>query len=290
MELAYFPGCSLHGLAREYGASVKAVCGRLGIRLTEVPDWNCCGATAAHSRSAAAAFNLSARNLAVAANSGCGRIATACAGCFNRLKTAAHELKADENLRKGFTRDTGLTLPETADVVHLLQVFSEGEVAARIKQGAVKSLSSARFAVYYGCMLTRPSGIMKFDDAERPRIMDELLRSLGAGTVDWSHKVECCGGSLSAAEPEIVFELAGDVLESARQAGADAIVVACPMCHANLDLRRDEIARRRGAVPGMPVFYFTQLVGLALGCPERQLGFRMLMTDPSDVLRKINGQ
>jgi heterodisulfide reductase subunit B len=290
MELAYFPGCSLHGLAREYGLSIDAVCGRLGIRLRELPDWNCCGASAAHSRSAAAALNLSARNLAIAALRGSGRICTACAGCFNRLKTAAHELQTDENLRRGFTRDTGLALPAIPDVVHLLQVFSEGETAARLKREAVKSLHGVRLAAYYGCMLTRPSGIMKFDDAEQPRIMDELLRSLGAGTVDWAHKVECCGGSLSAAEPGIVFELAGDVLESARQAGADAIVVACPMCHANLDLRRDEIARRRGAVPGMPVFYITQLVGLALGCPENQLGFRMLMTDPSDVLRKINGQ
>lgn len=288
MELAYFPGCSLHGLAREYGASVKAVCARLGIALRELPDWNCCGATAAHSRSAQTAFNLSVRNLAIAAGSGHKRIVTACAGCFNRLKTAAHDLDADEEARKNFGEKTGLPLPGPVEVAHLLQVLSEEEIPARLKSGLKKSLGGIRLAAYYGCMLTRPAGIMKFDDTEQPRIMDNLLSMLGAEMVEWPHKSECCGGSLAAAEPEIVFELAGDVLESARQAGAEAIVVACPMCQANLDLRQKEIAGRRGAVLGIPVFYFTQLMGLALGCPRRQLGFHLLMTDPSNVLQKVN--
>jgi heterodisulfide reductase subunit B len=290
MELAYFPGCSLHGLAREYGSSVKAVCKRLGIVLKEVPDWNCCGASAAHSRDRYAAVYLSARNLAIAANSGYGRIVTACAGCFNRLKTASHKMKEDEKIREGLAESTGLSLRDSRDsieVVHLLQVFSEEEIASRIKTEMKKSLGGIRLAAYYGCMLSRPAAVMKFDDPEQPRIMDDLLRSLGAETVDWPHKSECCGGSLAAAEPEIIIELSGDILESARQAGADAIVVACPMCQANLDLRQKEIEKRRGAVRGLPVFYFTQLMGLALGCPERQLGFRLLMTDPKKVLRKI---
>lgn len=287
MELAYFPGCSLHGLAREYGSSVKAVCARLGIAIREVPDWNCCGASAAHSRSADSAFNLSARNLAVASNSGHGRIVTACAGCFNRLKTASHHLNSSEQIRKGFADKTGLSMRGAVEVAHLLQVFLEEEISARIKKETKKSLGGVRLAAYYGCMLTRPASIMKFDDTEQPVIMDKLMRLLGAETTNWPHKSECCGGSLAAAEPELVFELSGDVLESARQAGADAIVVACPMCQANLDLRRKDIEKRRGAVLGLPVFYFTQLMGLALGCPEEQLGFRRLMTDPFSVLEKI---
>jgi heterodisulfide reductase subunit B len=287
MELAYFPGCSLHGLAREYGSSVKAVCRRLGIALKELPDWNCCGASAAHSRNANAAFYLSARNLAIASDSGYKRIATACAGCFNRLKTASHELKEGERNRESVAENTGISIRDCVEVVHLLQVFSGQEISARIKKEMKISLGGIRLAAYYGCMLTRPAAVMNFDDAEQPRLMDDLLRSLGAEMVDWPHKSECCGGSLSAAEPEIVFELSGDVLESARQAGAEAIVVACPMCQANLDLRQKEIAKRRGAVFGLPVFYFTQLMGLALGCPERHLGFRLLMTDPKNVLRKV---
>lgn len=287
MELAYFPGCSLHGLAREYGLSVKAVCRRLGISLAEIPDWNCCGATAAHSRSREAAIFLSGRNLAIAAGSGYARVVTACAGCFNRLKVAAHDLAADEKVRVDFEKKTGVCLRDRIEVVHLLQVFSEGEIAAVIAREKKKSLNGIRLAVYYGCMLTRPAKIMEFDDPEQPRALDDLLRSLGAAPVTWSHKSECCGGSLSAAEPELVLELSGEVLESARQAGAEALVVACPMCQANLDLRQKEIARRRGADAALPVFYFTQLMGLALGCPERQLGFRLLMTEPSAALRKI---
>ena len=287
MELAYFPGCSLHGLAREYGSSVKAVCSRLGIALKEIQDWSCCGATAAHSRNKEAALYLSARNLALAANSGYGRIATACAGCFNRLKIASHDLSSDPKNRSNFEEQTGLPLRENIEVTHLLQVFSEPKIAALIKQEIKKPLNGIRLAAYYGCMLTRPARIMKFDDPEQPGIMDDLLLSLGADTVTWAHKSECCGGSLAATEPEIVFELSGEILESARQAGADALVVACPMCQANLDLRQKEIGKRRGAVLGLPVFYFTQLLGMALGCPEKQLGFNLLMTDPSRVLRKI---
>ncbi len=287
MELAYFPGCSLHGLAREYGLSVNAVCRRLGITLREVPDWNCCGASAAHSRNGNAAFHLSARNLAIAANSGYGGIVTACAGCFNRLKTASHDLNANEKIRKDFEEQTGLNMGSAIEVVHLLQVFSKKEIAARIKTEMKNSLGGIRLAAYYGCMMARPAAVMKFDDAEQPRMMDILLQSLGAEMVNWPHKSECCGGSLSAAEPEIALELSGDVLESARQAGAEAIAVACPMCQANLDLRQKEIEKRRGAVFGLPVFYFTQLMGLALGCPERQLGFHLLMTGPSNILRRL---
>lgn len=273
MDLAYFPGCSLHGLAREYGSSVKAVCRRLGIKLTEIPDWNCCGASAAHSRDRRAALHLCARNLALAADSGHGRIVTACAGCFNRLKTASQEAR-DEKIGR-------------VAVVHLLEIFSEEQIVTRIRQEWKNTLNGVRLAAYYGCMLTRPAATMRFDDPEQPHLMDDLLQSLGAEMVNWAHKSECCGGSLTAAEPGIVFELSGEVLESARQAGAEALVVACPMCQANLDLRRREIEKRRGAILDLPVFYFTQLMGLALGCPERQLGFHLLMTNPSNVLRKI---
>ncbi len=292
MELAYFPGCSLHGLAREYEMSIKAVCGRLGITLREIPDWNCCGASAAHSRSAHAALGLSARNLALAANSGHSEIATACAGCFNRLKTAAYELSKQGKSQESFAEMTGLPMPGPVQVRHLLQVLSEKEIAARLKAEIKRPLGGIRLAAYYGCLLTRPAAVMQFDDAEQPRTMDSLMEALGAQRVDWAHKSECCGGSLAAAEPEIALELSGDVLESARQAGADAVVVACPMCQANLDLRQKEIEKRRGAASpgkplGLPVFYFTQLVGLALGCPERQLGFHLLMTSPGKALRRI---
>jgi len=287
MELAYFPGCSLHSMARDYGLSVAAVCRRLGINLKEVPAWSCCGASAAHSRDHAAAISLSARNLALAENAGFTRVATACAGCFNRLKTASRQLGKNEKARQNIARITGFPVSANIEVTHLLQVFSEEGMKRRIAAELKKPLTGIRLAAYYGCMLTRPAAVMAFDDPEQPRAMDDLLRSLGAETVQWPHKAECCGGSLTPTEPGIALELAGDVLESARDSGADAIAVACPMCQANLDLLQERISQSRGTSFNLPVIYFTQLMGLAFGIPPRELGLHLLMTSSAQVLKKV---
>lgn len=286
MELAYFPGCSLHGLAREYGVSVGAVCDALGITLKEIPDWSCCGASAAHARSHEAAVDLGARNLAIAEQSGFSSVATACAGCFNRLRTAAHELKKDAGARERTRGLTGFSASGNTDVRHLLGIFAESGMKRRIAANVKKPLAGLRLAAYYGCLLVRPAAVMNFDDPEQPRVMDDLLKMLGAETVQWPHRTECCGGSLAAAEPGIVIELGGEVLESARQAGAEAIVVACPMCQANLDLRQKEIGESRGREYNLPIIYFTQLMGLAFGIAPAKLGFRLLLTSPASILRK----
>lgn len=289
MKLAYYPGCSLHSMARDYGASIRMVCRHLGMALKEMPDWSCCGASAAHNLDHELAIGLCARNLVLARETNARKIVTACAGCFNRLMTAVHELSRDKTLRGRIENKLGAALGEFPEVNHLLQVFADEAISRRVAAEIKRPLAGIKVACYYGCMLTRPAAVMKFDDPEQPRLMDLLLEKLGAVPVPWSHKAECCGGSLSASAPGIIVELGGEVLESARLAGADCIVVACPMCQANLDIRQKEMEESRGVKYQLPIVYFTQLMGLAFGCPPRRLGFRMLLTDPAHLLRKLMG-
>jgi heterodisulfide reductase subunit B len=286
MDIAYFPGCSLHGMAREYDRSTRLVCERLGINLVEVDDWNCCGATAVHSLDRELALVLSARNLSIVNRMHHGAVTTPCAGCFSRLKTTVHELGNSESTTRRLEERLDTNLGRMPGVTHLLQLLMEARGTRGMAQPVVKPLKGLRLAAYYGCLLTRPHRVVQFDDPEQPSSMDELLRALGAETVTWSHKAECCGGSFAASEPAIVIDLGGQVLEAACQAGAEAIVVACPMCQMNLNSRQEEIKKERGTVYGLPVIYFTQLMGLAYGYSLRELGLRCLLVSPVSLLKE----
>jgi heterodisulfide reductase subunit B2 len=134
--------------------------------------------------------------------------------------------------------------------------------------------------------ITRPHKVVAFDDPEQPASMDHILEVLGAQTVKWSHKAECCGGGFAASETSIVVDLSGQVLEAARQAGAEAIVVACPMCQANLDTRQEAVEEGRGTRYNLPIVYFTQLLGLAYGYPSGRMGLRRLIVSPLPLLKK----
>lgn len=285
MDIAYFPGCSLHAMASEYDRSAHLVCERLGINLIEVEDWNCCGATAVHSLDHELALRLNARNLSIVNRMGRDAVTTSCAGCFNRLKTAAHELAQSGNLARSTEEQLDTDFSSLPGVTHLLQLLMEARGPRGLAQPVVKPLKGLRVAAYYGCLLTRPRHVVQFDDPEQPSSMDGLLRALGAETVTWSHKAECCGGSFAASEPGIVIDLGGQVLEAACRAGAEAVAVACPMCQVNLDSRQDEIRKERVDVHRLPVIYFTQLMGLAYGYSPRELGLRRLLVSPVPLLK-----
>jgi heterodisulfide reductase subunit B len=271
MIVAYYPGCSLEGIAREYDRSARLVCDRLDILLQEVRDWNCCGATAAHSLDRDLTRGLSARNLDIVKRMKLDRVTTPCAGCFSRLKGAARELKSEK---------------EMPEVMHLLQLLVENAGLETIAGQVKRPLKGLRLAAYYGCLITRPHCLTEFDDPEQPQSMDRLLQALGAETVTWSHKTECCGGAFSASETGIVVDLGGQILEAARQGGAEAIAVACPMCQINLDSRRQAIEGDRGTRYTMPIFYFTQLMGLAYGYSIRRMGLKRMLTSPLPLLKK----
>ncbi|MEW6033412.1 MAG: CoB--CoM heterodisulfide reductase iron-sulfur subunit B family protein [Chloroflexota bacterium] len=275
---SYFPGCSLHSTAREYDVSARLSCEALGIELKELEGWACCGASSAHSTNELLAVSLPARDLKRAGEVGLPLVA-ACAMCFSRLKIASHELQ-NNDMRKLVQTVIGQEIQKTARVVHLLEVVDSRLDAIPVK----KPLTELKVACYYGCLLVRPREKVAIDDAENPQLMDRLVRKLGAEPVAWAFKTECCGAGLPLARPDIVLKLCHRILAQARQAGADCIAVACPECHSNLDTHQEEIRARYGDDARVPVVYFTQLLGLALGLSVQQLHLDKHLTDPVPVL------
>lgn len=285
MKYAYYPGCSLHSTANEYDLSTRAVCKALDIELEEIPDWNCCGATSAHSLSHELAIALPLRNLARAEEMGLDVVAP-CAACFSRLKCADTVAKTDPERMHAISEKFGIHYSGKVNVFSLLQVISRYS-AEEIKSHVKRRLSGLRIAAYYGCLLLRPPKVAGFDDPENPVSMDRILAALGAEVVEWPYKNECCGASLSISKSDIVIKLTRDILSMAKRAGANCISTACPLCQGNLDMRQPDIQKRYGENYQMPIFYFTQLMGLAFGLWEGNLGLKKLMVSPDAVLSEM---
>ncbi len=285
MRVAYYPGCSLHGLAKEYGISVEVACKHLGIDLKEIEDWNCCGATAAHSLNHELTVSLSARNLAIARDMNMDKVLAPCAGCFSRLKGASHELRNNKALAAEIGEIIKAEPPVEPEVYNLVQYIMEEKGLDAVRGKIQKPLKGLKLAAYYGCLLTRPKDVVQYDDPEQPVSMDLILQALGAQTVVWAHKAECCGGGFAASDTDIVLDLSGQVLESALQAGADAIVVACPMCGVNLDTRQEAAGTLKGKKYNLPIIYLTQLMGIAFGYSAVQLGMKRHLNSPFPLLQ-----
>jgi heterodisulfide reductase subunit B len=282
MEVGYYPGCSLEATARDYRESLEAVCRALEIRLVEVEDWNCCGASAAHSLDHRLALNLGARNLAQAA-SGPQPVVVPCALCFNRLKSTQYDL----------AQGAGGLIPELeqrrqeltqVEVVELNSFLTQPEMVKKVAEAAQHPLSGLKPVVYYGCQGQRPPRVTGHPRHEDPQGIDQLLAKLGAEVVDWPFKTDCCGASFAVSRPDIVFELVGRLYLRALERGANCIVTGCQMCQANLDLYQKQIAARLEREVYLPVFYFTELMGLALGLSQAGRWLRRHLVDPRALL------
>ncbi len=268
-EIAYYPGCALHASAREYDTSTRAVADALGMRLREISGWRCCGATAAHQTSATLAVELPLANLAQAAKNGHTTVTAPCVACFSRLRSA--QVEAPDRAPQGLR------------VQHLLHTVLDGGTAP-IRSRLRRSLRGLRVACYYGCLLTRPPAVTGAQNPENPMEMERLIDALGGQPVDWSYKTECCGAGHALVRPELVVELTKRILRNAQAAGAEALAVACPLCHHNLDARQEQASLAAGTAP-MPVFFFTQLMALAFGLDEPAIGLHRLMVNPRPLLQ-----
>ena len=287
LNYSYYPGCSLHASAKEYDESTRGLFKALSIGLHEVPDWFCCGATPAHNVDELLSLALCAKNLELADGVE-GDLAVACAACFSRLKTTQHKLGENEGKRKQVEQAIDAPLSLGKPVKHLLEILARDFGLERLAATVTKPLSGLKIAPYYGCLLTRPTDVPQLDCVEAPTIMERVLEAAGAGTVAWSHRMECCGANFTLSRPGVVLKLTGDILASAKRAGADCLVVACPLCHGNLDIRQKEIEEATGEEYGMPVFYVTQLLALACGVSPDQLGFGSMMVNPTPLLKEKN--
>ncbi len=284
MNIPYFPGCTLRTKAKGFDASGRASAQALGFELRELPQWNCCGATFPLATDNELALVGPTRILIDAQKQGT-RLVTLCSICYNVLKRTARFLEENEEKRERI----GLFIEEEyrgqVQVTHLLELLRDDLGFATLRERVVRPLSGLRVAPYYGCLLLRPQTEIELDDPDEPTILHDLLSSLGCEVVDFSHKTECCGAYLTISAAGAAAELACDILDSALIEGAEMIVTSCPLCQFNLDYRQKELRRTHSNLTPIPVLYFTQLLGIALGLDSADYDFEQHAVDPRPLLK-----
>jgi len=285
LKYAYYPGCSLHASAKEYDLSWRAVCKQLGIELVEMADWNCCGTVHATNVDQTLATALSSRNLAIAEEMGLD-MAVPCSGCYKNLRVADETLRQNTELREKINACLSRPLQGSTAVRHPLYIILD-DIGLEKLADVPRPLGGLKVAPYYGCVLTRPAATPAVDDPEDPQGMDRLLEALGAEVVPYGYKTKCCGGALLVSHTDVSLELTGKLLLEAKKAGAECLAVACPMCQMVLDAYQAKVERKLGERLGLPVLYFTQLLGLALGLNNGQLGLGRLFVSPAKVLAQV---
>ncbi len=286
MKYGYFPGCSSESTARDMHESTLEVAKALGIELIEPKGWTCCGATAGHQTDKFLSVALPAVSLAKVKDDGLDMVVS-CAACYNRMEVANHEIQNSDQMRKNVSEALGRDYDGSVNVKHFMEVILEDVGIEKIKESVKRSLNGMKIACYYGCLLVRPNAVTKLDDPENPTFLDKIVTALGAESLEWPHKVECCGGGLSISRTDVVVSLTDSILEMAQASDAQCIVVACPMCQVNLDLRQLDIKKQLGKEYNMPIIYITQLIGLCLGIDQEKLGLEKLMISPSKVIEAV---
>jgi heterodisulfide reductase subunit B len=267
----YYPGCSVKGTGKAYEESLLAVFEALGVGLEELADWNCCGATAYMSIDEGEAFVLAGRNLALAERKSADLVAP-CSACYLVLNKTQDHMKSYPQVRQRVTSALaagGLTYKGGVRVRHPLDVLINDVGLETISGRVTQPLKGVRIAPYYGCQIVRPYAT--FDSSHRPVSMDRLLEVTGAEVIDYPPKTRCCGASQTGTLPEVGLDLVRMLLVEARERGADLVSTVCPLCQFNLDVYQDEIVRR-GEPGTIPVVYFTQVLGVAMGLSARKLG------------------
>lgn len=271
MKYTYYPGCSLKGTGKGYEESLLAVCHALGVELEELEDWNCCGATAYMSIDDEKALALAGRNLALAEKQNADMVAP-CSACYmtlNKTRRRLQEIPEKRRKVQQALQTAGLTLSGTTIIRHPLDVLMNDVGPEAIAKKITHPLQNIKLAPYYGCLLVRPYS--NFDDQVRPVLMDKLIQACGAEVVHYPLKTRCCGGSLTGTVPAAGLGLSRILIHEAKKRGADALVTVCPLCQFNLDAYQDQISNGGGPV-SLPIVYFTQILGMAMGLSRVQLG------------------
>jgi len=253
---------------------MRAVAQKLGLELREVEDWCCCGATPAHAIDPQSARLLGMWNLAHAAKRAKDPLLTGCASCFSRLRAVRTEVREHPEhvaeAAEGLGR-AGLHVDPDVEVVHIAQILASNGIREKLQAAVTRPLTGLKVACYYGCLLTRPRGA-GVDDPEDPALLEDLVRLVGGDPIEWPLRLDCCGASMAMPRPDLVQELSAKLLVMAHERGAQVMMVACPLCHSNLDFGQQAALKPRGHQFRMPVLYVTQLIGLALGISGEELG------------------
>jgi len=282
-RFSYYPGCSLRTKAKNLDDSTKAVATALGVELDELPSWVCCGAVPPLVTDNIMNLLAPVRNLASAGKRG-DRLVTTCAFCYNILKRSNKIVKEDAEKRDKINSFIEENYTGDIRVLHLLEVLRDEIGFEAIKERIRFRLKELTVAPFYGCLLLRPYEIIHLDNPEDPRILEDLARSIGCAVTDFPYRNECCGSYLAVSSKKVAIERAGIILTSAVRSGAEAIMVSCPLCHFNLDYNQGEIKERHRGFTEIPILYFTQIIGVALGLSEL-CGLDQHYVDPRPLLK-----
>jgi heterodisulfide reductase subunit B len=292
-EYVYFPGCSLEKIALSYHLSALETTKKLGVKLVELEDWNCCGATAYFHVDELLAYTLSARNLAMAEKVGTEVVAP-CSACYKNMYFTNVHLHEDPDLAEHINealQEDNLSYSGRVRVKHLLDVFAHDLGSEEIKSKVIYPLSGLKVACYYGCQILRPR--KDHEDVEQPLYFENLLSAVGATPVDFPLKLTCCGGSLLISSRPAAYSMIRNLLYDAQRAEADVIATACPLCQVNLECYQQQVNQEFGTHFSIPVVYFTQLIGLSMGIPPKKLGFGKEFLSPKkaiDVIKNYKSQ
>ena len=285
MDYLYFPGCTLYTKAKNFDQTARNCSRLLGFELKELSNWTCCGASFPLATDNIMALLPPSRILANAREEGTV-LTTLCAVCFNVIKRTNRLIQGDGEKKEKINNFIEKNYQGDLRVVHYLEILKKDIGLAHVKEKVKRPLEGLKAGAYYGCMLLRPFDEMEFDDKERPTLFEELLESLGAKAIDFPYKIECCGSFQSVGAPEVATECAYKILGSAIKSGAEVIVSTCPMCTFNIDHKQADIKEKYLDFKQVPVLYFTQLLGLAMGLDYRTLGFDQNFVDPIPLLKQ----
>lgn len=288
IDIPYFPGCTLKTTAQGFDNSVRDSAEALGIRLVELPEWNCCGATFPLLVDNLLDLAAPARVLASARQVN-HRLAVACTTCYNVLRRTNHFLIQNHEKREKLNFFIEAQYDGSLEILDVLQLLRDEVGFEKIGSQVQRPLRGIRAAAYYGCMVLRPPNEVAYDNPEDPQALDGLLSALGAHIIDYPHKAECCGSYLSVLSPVTALEMSYSILASAAKNGADLLVTNCPLCQFNLDRQQLQLVEIRAGYRPIPVLYYSQLLALALGLQTDDYGWQRHHIDPRPVLEGAEG-
>ena len=277
-RVAYYKGCLASLSAKELDSSTKALAPKVGLELVELETVTCCGAGDIHEAEPDYYLHLNARILAYAEAAGCDELLTVCNVCTLNLRQANWQLKNDDGLRERVSTNLErVGVPPysgNVEVRHLLWEIAEGEGYELLKQSAHKGLKGLKIAPFYGCQILRPSKLLGFEDPDRPWSLERIIEACGGTAIDYPAKIKCCGFPIIQAREDVAMGELIQPIEQASEAGADAMVTPCPLCHLSLDAWQSKLKATTGRDFKMPILHLSQLIGVAAGLDESELKFK----------------